>query len=221
MILFSNGCSFLNNRSNEGVDTYTTKILAEAYNIPLCNFALAGRGNDRISFTTKVWLERHKRDAYFAVIGWSSSNRYDYVTDDNHKKGKIPQTNLTWRTWKILDNIDFVKSKEGWDIKNTSTMRFLDHVFNLQTYFESRRIPYVMYNALPNELPQKNIGDFKIIANAINKKRFFKPETSQLEFILEKGLVTSRHDPHPSTEGQEQWAQQLKKFIDANNLRTI
>ena len=70
MILFSNGCSFLTNRPKDGVDTYTTKILAEKYNEPLVSFAMGGRGNDRISFTKKVWLERQKRDKYFAVIGW-------------------------------------------------------------------------------------------------------------------------------------------------------
>ena len=84
MILFSNGCSFLTNRPADGVDTFTTKILAERYDMPLVNFAMGGRGNDRISFTTKVWLERHKRDSYFAVIGWSSSNRNDYITNDGH-----------------------------------------------------------------------------------------------------------------------------------------
>ena len=80
MFLFSNGCSFLTSRPKDGVDTFTTKILAEKYDMPLVNFAMGGRGNDRISFTTKVWLERHKRDKHFAVIGWSSANRNDYVT---------------------------------------------------------------------------------------------------------------------------------------------
>ena len=28
-------------------------------------------------------------------------------------------------------------------------------------------------------------------------------------------------DPHPSVEGHKRWAEQLKEFIDANNLRTI
>ena len=87
MILFSNGCSFLTNRPKDGVDTFTTKILAEQYKMALCNFAMGGRGNDRISFTTKVWLERHKRDKYFAVIGWSSQNRNDYVSNFNWLAG--------------------------------------------------------------------------------------------------------------------------------------
>ena len=113
MILFSNGCSFLTTRPKDGVDTYTTKILAESYKMAMCNYAMGGRGNDRISFTTKVWLERHKRDSYFAVIGWSSQNRNDYCTNDNHKKGRMPQTDLTWRTWKTLDNVSFIRTDVG------------------------------------------------------------------------------------------------------------
>ncbi len=221
MILFSNGCSFLTTRPKDGVDTYTTKILAENYKMGICNYAMGGRGNDRISFTTKVWLERHKRDPYFAVIGWSSQNRNDYCTNDNHKKGRMPQTDLTWRTWKTLDNVSFIRSKQGYDIEKNLTMSFLDNVFDLQNYFERKRIPYVMYNSLPNDFNQKGIGDFKVIRDAINMDRFFSPNVSHYEFILDKNLVSSPNDPHPSAEGHRQWAEKLKDFIDANNLRTI
>ena len=221
MILFSNGCSFLTTRPKDGVDTYTTKILAESYKMAICNYAMGGRGNDRISFTTKVWLERHKRDPYFAVIGWSSQNRNDYCTNDNHKKGRMPQTDLTWRTWKTLDNVSFIRSKQGYDIEKNMTMSFLDNVFDLQNYFERKKIPYVMYNSLPNDFNQKGIGDFKVIRDAINMDRFFSPNVSHYEFILDKNLVSSPNDPHPSAEGHRQWAEKLKDFIDANNLRTI
>jgi hypothetical protein len=42
-----------------------------------------------------------------------------------------------------------------------------------------------------------------------------------LEFVLDKNLIVSQNDPHPSGEGHQRWAKQLKEFIDANNLRTI
>ena len=51
--------------------------------------------------------------------------------------------------------------------------------------------------------------------------RFFSPNVSHYEFILDKNLVSSPNDPHPSAEGHRQWAEKLKDFIDANNLRTI
>ena len=221
MFLFSNGCSFLTSRPKDGVDTFTTKILAEKYDMPLINFAMGGRGNDRISFTTKVWLERHNRDKHFAVIGWSSATRNDYITDDGNKKGRMPQTDLTWRTWKTLDNVSFIRSKQGYDIEANLIMSFLDNVFDLQNYFERKKIPYVMYNSLPNDFDQKGNGDFKIIRDAINMDRFFSPKISHYEYIIDKGLVSSQADPHPSAEGHRQWAEQLMEFIDANNLRTI
>ena len=55
MILFSNGCSFLTPRPKDGVDTFVSKIIAENYNEELFNIAMGGRGNTRISFSTKVW----------------------------------------------------------------------------------------------------------------------------------------------------------------------
>jgi hypothetical protein len=220
MILFSNGCSFLTPRPKDGVDTFVSKIIAENYNEELFNIAMGGRGNTRISFSTKVWCEQNKDKDVFAVIGWSSAVRNDYITDDGWKKGRIPGTNLTWRTWKTLDNVSFIRKNRGWDIENNLSMNFLDNVFNLQNYFERKRIPYVMYNSLPNDFGN-GTGDFEVIRNAINMDRFFNPTVSHFEFITDKNLIVSPNDPHPSAEGHEQWAKQLKKFIDANNLRTI
>ena len=218
--IFSNGCSFLTPRPKDGVDTFVSKIIAENYNEELFNIAMGGRGNTRISFSTKVWCEQNKDKDVFAVIGWSSAVRNDYITDDGWKKGRIPGTELTWRTWKTLDNVSFIRKNKGWDIENNLTMNFLDNVFDLQNYFERKRIPYVMYNSLPNHFGN-GTEDFNVIRNAINMDRFFSPTVSHFEFITDKNLIVSSNDPHPSAEGHKQWAKQLKEFIDANNLRTI
>ena len=220
MILFSNGCSFLTPRPKDGVDTFTTKIIAENYGMDLVNLAMGGRGNTRVGFSTKVWVEQNKGKDIFAVIGWSSAVRNDYVTDDGWKKGRIPGTDLTWRTWKTLDNVSFIRSRKGWDIENNLTMNFLDNIFDLQNYFERKQIPYVMYNSLPNDFGN-GTEDFHVIRNAINMDRFFSPNISHLEFVSDKKLIVSPNDPHPSAEGHNQWAEQLMEFIDANNLRTI
>ena len=220
MILFSNGCSFLTPRPKDGVDAFTTKIIAEKYGMDLANLAMGGRGNTRIGFSTKVWVEQNKGKDIFAVIGWSSAVRNDYITDDGWKKGRIPGTDLTWRTWKTLDNVSFIRSHKGWDIENNLTMNFLDNVFDLQNYFERKQIPYVMYNSLPNDFGN-GTEDFHVIRNAINMNRFFSPNVSHLEFVSDKKLIVSPNDPHPSAEGHNQWAEQLMEFIDANNLRTI
>ena len=218
--LFSNGCSFLTPRPKDGVETFVSNELANNYNAELINLAMGGRGNSRISFSTKVWFEQNKNDKFFAVIGWSSQHRNDYVTNDGWKAGRIEGTDLTWRTWKTLDNVTFIDSQRGWDIENNATITFLDHVFDLQNYFMRRDIPYVMYNALPNTLFNGS-KDSHVIYNSLNLKRFFQPESSHYEYILEKKLIVSPNDPHPSTEGHVQWANMLKEFIDANNLRTI
>jgi len=220
MILFSNGCSFLTPRPKDGVDTFTTKIITEKYGMDLVNLAMGGRGNTRIGFSTKVWVEQNKGKDIFAVIGWSSAVRNDYITDDGWKKGRIPGTDLTWRTWKTLDNVSFIRSHKGWDIENNFTMNFLDNIFDLQNYFERKQIPYVMYNSLPNDFGN-GTEDFHVIRNAINMDRFFSPNVSHLEFVSDKKLIVSPNDPHPSAEGHNQWAEQLMEFIDANNLRTI
>ena len=218
--LFSNGCSFLTPRPKDGVETFVSRELAEAYGLQLTNLAMGGRGNARISFSTKVWFEQNGYQDTFAVIGWSSSHRNDYVTNDGWKAGRIEGIELTWRTWKTLDNIPFIQKQLGWDVEAHATMNFLDHIFDLQNYFTNKKIPYVMYNALPNSL-ETTTEDFETIYKAIDMKRFFNPMTSHFEFVMDKNWIVSPGDPHPSTQGHRVWAEQLKEYIDANNLRTI
>jgi len=218
--IFSNGCSFLTPRPKDGVDTFVSKVLAENYNTELFNLAMGGRGNTRIGFTTKLWFEQNGTGDTFAVIGWSSMMRNDYVTDDGWKKGRIPNMDLTWRTWKLMDNIKFVNEQKGWDIESNLQMQYIEAVLNLQNYFKLNNIPYVMYNALPNYV-NVEILDFNTLIKTIDMGRFFKPDTSHYDFVMKDKLIVSPNDPHPSAEGHQQWATQLKEFIDANNLRTI
>lgn len=219
--LFSNGCSFLGTRPKDGVETFSSKILAEEMDCELFNIAMGGRGNDRISFTTKLWFEQNENmKDVFAVIGWTSAHRMDYVTNDGWKKGRIPGMDMTWRTWKIVDQIKFVKSCPGWDVDQNGSMRLVDHVLDLQNFFKLKKIPYVMFNALPPEW-FRNIKDIDTMFNSIDRSRYFQIESSHLDFIQKNKFIVSPSDPHPSAEGHKEWAKLLQTFIDANNLRTI
>jgi hypothetical protein len=186
----------------------------------LHNLAMGGRGNDRISFTTKLWFQQNTAEDVFAVIGWTSTHRHDYLTNDGWKKGRIANMESTWRTWKTGDNLKFISRQQGWDIDQQGQMRFLDHVLDLQNFFKLHQIPYVMYNSLPNTITTSNT-DLETLKRSIDIKRFFEFDSSQYEFVNKNKLIVSPKDPHPSKEGHEQWAEQLKEHIDANNLRTI
>ena len=161
--LFSNGCSFLVSRPKDDVHSFSSEFLAKSYNLNLFNIAMGGRGNDRISFTTKLWFYQNGFKDTFAVIGWTSSYRMDYVTNDEWKKGRIPNMDLTWRTWKISENLKFIKSCPGWDIEQTACMKLLNHVLDLQNFFVLNKIPYVMFNSLP-AIWNKKISDFQPFA---------------------------------------------------------
>ena len=220
MRLFSNGCSFLTPRPKDGVDTFVSRILSDQYGYQLHNLAMGGRGNDRISFTTKLWFHQNGTDNVFAVIGLSSTHRHDYLTNDGWKKGRIPNMESTWRTWKTGDALRFINDRHGWDVDQQGEMRFLDHVLDLQNFFSLKNVPYVMYNALPNTIKSKN-KDIRAYVDMIDSKRFYKLDSSHYDFVIKNNLIVSADDPHPSTEGHTKWAEQLKDFIDANNLRTI
>jgi len=73
---------------------------------------------------------------------------------------------------------------------------------------------------LPNNL-DIDVHDFNVIKNSLNMKRFFKPEISHYEYVLDRKLIVSPNDPHPSLEGHQQWADMLFEFVKSNNLFEI
>ena len=219
--LFSNGCSFLTPRPKDGVETFVSRELAEAYGLQLTNLAMGGRGNDRIGFTTKVWFESNNTEQTFAVIGWSSSLRNDYITNDGWKLDEIPRDDFSWRSYNFLKlPTKFYNKIKNFDLDRTSAVRWVNHVIDLQTYFKYKKIPYLMYNALPPFIDLKN-KTFKMLYDKIDHKSFFNFTTSHYDFIVHNNYIVSEDDPHPSTQGHRVWAEQLKEYIDANNLRTI
>ena len=100
--LFLNGCSFLTFRPREGVNTHCGIEVAKQMDLELAvNLAGGGRGNKRLSFTTKVWCEKNPEIAKkcFFLIGSSGGNRFDYPTNDGYKAHKFPTMETTWKTW--------------------------------------------------------------------------------------------------------------------------
>ena len=221
MRLFSNGCSFLVPRPKDGVHTFTTKILSEQYDMELYNLAMGGRGNDRISFTTKLWFEKNNFTDVFAVIGWSSALRNDYISSDMWKVDKISGQNISWRSYNFCNLPEkFIRKIKNLDVEKTSSMKWIDNIIDLQNFFQLKKIPYVMYNSLPPFLNEAD-ENFSVLYKNIDQARFFKTRSSHYDFIMENKHIVSPNDPHPSTEGHKLWTKQLKEFIDADNLRTI
>ena len=77
-----------------------------------------------------------------------------------------------------------------------------------------------MYNSLKQDWGLTN-PDMKTLYDQIDKKRYFKIDYSQQEYIHKHGYISSKNDPHPNIQGHTLWAKQLMEFIDANDLRTI
>jgi len=225
--LFINGCSFLTSRPKAKVYTHCGLELANLMKLDIvCNLAGGGRGNKRLNFTTKVWCEKNPKlvnDCFF-LIGSSSGSRFDYPTNDGFKKHKFPSQTTTWKTFspnKDSDCRNFFKylMSTGADVDEMMQIETVNNLLDLQNYFEIKKYPYVMYNTISDG--KITNADIKLIAKKINTKRYFKPETSHLDFVEKNNYHCQPGDPHPNVEGHKEWAKQLKEFIDASNLRTI
>jgi len=225
--IFINGCSFLTIRRKDDILTHTGLELSKLMELDVAGcLAAGGRGNRRISFTTKVWCEKNPELAKecFFLIGITVGTRFDYPTKDGYKKRKFPSLDTTWKTFSIHQDKhaeDYFKHLFGFgmDIDQHIQIESINTIIDLQSYFQAKKYPYVMYKAI-SDTPI-TAKDVKVLFDAIDKTRFFKPETSHYDYILENKLVANMADPHPNTQGHIEWATQLKEFIDANNLRTI
>ena len=225
--IFINGCSFLTYRSKDGIMTHAGKELEKLMGLARGgHLAGGGRGNKRVSITTKIWCQRNPELAKkcFFVIGITSGSRFDFPTNDGYKKYKFPDLESAWKTFspqKDTPSRTFFKHlfTLNLDIDQLIQYESIETTVNLQNFFKLNKYPYVMYKTI-SDTPIEN-ADVRTLYDMIDKKRFFKPETSHYDFILENKLVANMSDPHPSEEGHKRWAEQLKEFIDANNLRTI
>jgi len=209
------------------VDTHCGIEFAKKMKLDIAvNLAGGGRGNKRTSFTTKVWCERNPeiaKDCFF-LIGSSSGIRVDYPTNDGYKKDKFPSIDTTWRTYspnKDLPCQSFWKylMRTGADLDQMIQIESLDNILNLQYYFEYKKYPYLIYHTISD--PVVKNSDIKLLYDKVNKKRFFRQDSSHVDYVKENNLTISESDEHPNTEGHLQWATLLKEHTDANNLLTI
>lgn len=225
--LFINGCSFLTTRPKDNVHTHCGLELAKLMELDVAvSLAGGGRGSKRMMWTTRTWCEKFPEQAEkcFFLIGSSGGNRFDYPTGDGYKAHKFPSMKTTWKTWdpnRDEHTRSFTKYlfRAGMDLEQTTQIESTLALLDLQDYFQNKKFPYVFYNTLSDT--DITNEDIKFMFDKIDKKRFFKPDTSHLDYTVANNQECKPGDPHPSTEGHKDWAKQLKEFIDANNLRTI
>jgi len=225
--LFINGCSFLTTRPKDNVHTHCGLELAKLMELDVAvNLAGGGRGSKRMMWTTRTWCEKFPEQAEkcFFLIGSSGGNRFDYPTGDGYKAYKFPTMKTTWKTWdpnrdEHTKNFTKYLFRAGMDLDQTTQIESILALLDIQDYFQNKKYPYVFYNTLSDAKITNE--DIKFMFDKIDKKRFFKPETSHLDYTVANKQECKPGDPHPSTESHQEWAKQLKEFIDANNLRTI
>jgi|TARA_Y100000817_G_scaffold42492_1_gene29216 hypothetical protein len=225
--IFINGCSFLTFRPRDNVNTHCGIELAKLMQLAVeVNLAGGGRGSKRLMWTTRAWCEKFPdkaKDCFF-LIGSSGGHRFDYPTNDGYKAHKFPSMKTTWKTWdpnRDDETRRFFKYlfKSGADLDQMTQVESILTLLDLQDYFTNKGYPYVFYNTLSDA--KITNPDIQLMFDKINKKRFFKPKTSHLDYTREKSQQCKPDDEHPNEEGHRDWANQLKEFIDANDLRTI
>ena len=233
--IFTNGCSFLSLRPKEGVNTHVGVELGKLLRLKEArHFGAGGRGNKRLSISTKVWCERYPElaDKCFFVIGITAGLRVDFPITESYKMHKFPELHSYWKTYKPWENrvteafFKHLDKTANLDIEQMAHFESLETTLNLQNYLKIKNYPYVMYKTLPDPKLIMDKRDLKnkdiyTLNGLIDKKRYFRPDYSHLEYTEENKQHCAPGDHHPSADGHRDWAQQIKEFIDANNLLSI
>ena len=244
--LFIKGCSFLQIYDNRRCPTTAGHKLAETMGLNPIGYAAAGRGNDRILTTTKLFFYDYPeliKDT-FVLIGWSHVVRNDYllkssVLTKSPKEGFCPSgkrkawKDRQWQTWKFTTSIKKrgvtgVKPTlpKGYSVDKNLRLRYLHQVLSMQDFLKLKGINYCMYNALTNRYRPGGAKGLYRLADEVDQKRFFQFDgESHLEFVQNSTvepqsdiLTLSKTDDHPSAKGHSLWADKLYSFIKENNL---
>ena len=203
--LFVNGCSFNTTNKHAEINTYVGKMVADHYGYKLYNFARGGRGNKRIEITSKMFFEKspERKIDTLALIEWTTSVRNDYIS-------------FTWKrmpgfssSWKSYSTADVVHKMPGLRVDENESISTVNHINNLQNYFNLHKIPYIMYFGMNNKI--RKGGDTKLLKNFTN---FFRMGYSHYQYCQDNGLYVSSDDYHPTKRGHKLWTQDLIKYID-------
>ena len=210
--MFINGCSFLTYRPRDGVDTHCGIELAKAMDLEVAvNLANGGRGSKRMMWTTRAWCEKFPEEAKqcFFLIGSSGGHRFDFPTNDGYKAHKFPSMTTTWKSWdpnRDENTRSFIKYlfRAGADLDQMTQVESILGLLDLQDFFINRGYPYVFYNTLSDAKITND--DVQMLFDKIDKKRFFKPDTSHLDYTRENNQQCKDGDEHPSVAGhKESW----------------
>ena len=142
--IFINGCSFLTYRVKDGIMTHAGKELEKLMGLARGgHLAGGGRGNKRVSITTKIWCQRNPELAKkcFFVIGITSGSRFDFPTNDGYKKYKFPDLESAWKTFspqKDTPSRNFFKHlfSTHLDIDQLIQYESIETTVNLQNFFK-------------------------------------------------------------------------------------
>jgi hypothetical protein len=229
-----NGCSF-----SRGPNSWPY-YLEESYNFNLVNLAQAGAGNSYIQESTVEELSKRKYD--FVIIMWSGLSRIDYkveninLFDQNKYTSRYQKTRNDWPGKIIFPINDQEYVDDSWVFgcgvvnndtesiknnlftgiyKNLGYNQFIYHslqkIIGLQSFLKSFDIPYLFtfYQDY-----QKDLQKEKELYGLLDQSNMYINENI---WNIAKKLNDIDDTPHPGLTTHKEWANLIKRFIDAKN----
>lgn len=219
-------------------------IVANHYNLQLCNKAIGGAGNDSILrnihdyFFGPCTLDNRKKftDERFtttyslgdvAIIGLSVANRFEFHYQDNHYYSFLPSRPDSY-------NIGPIKELFSSYLRLFSSIsdeyllhKVLQDIHSIKCIFEHYKIPYLIFHALPPIPKQINIkwnsvdsffsDKLTVAKNNVDSKFWIKDImfSTIIEKCGEEKLLPCKHF---NIDGHIFWANFLINKIDSINL---
>lgn len=207
--LVAHGCSFTYGCELEDPNTSAFPILiGNKLNYDVDNLAIPGTSNEHILKD----IVNYKDNIDLLLVCWTCETRFEL----GNFKGDVEK--FGWNLVKPVMNktLNKVLTTEylNWDF-------FIEKMYHqhvmLQTYCESKNIPYVFCYGVQNKQTfEKHKAFDSYVKNLVNWNKWYNP-TESFRTLTIKDFEYS-WDEHPLEQGHEFFADELTAFIKANIL---
>ena len=199
------GCSYTHGHKLSINETWGA-FVAKKQNWKLHNIAQGGMGNEWITQRTIGYLENNKelKKDLVVIIGWSGNTRmlevFQYSPEDNPETIAASPFDFIGLNWKAHWSRN-VKRYHGYAIQHQEILspmfsnfafcwvKTYQAIFNLKNYLELNNIPYIFFDALPeNRLVSitqvQNSNKWKLEFKTKHRKENGEEETAFIEEII-------------------------------------
>ena len=199
--------------------------LAKSKNMEYVDLARNGNCNEGIFRTLRTYLNNHKTDILFVLVGWTHAFRREYVSwNIKDEKGEFTQYREVPHYRSLFGRPEWNKERMmiEFNERKNRPLAYNEHIefrqYNIilqtQEMLKLKNVPYLMYNGCGSEHESKD-REVLEIKEQIDKETFYNFDGDGYdEYVLKNPKFLSEDKGHPGVLGHKHLSNLLKPQFD-------